>query len=90
LQLLGGKHFGMTLEQIADILGMADAEPREAEQIKKALVYKERILRDLWVRLASVQRMIADVEKLGARMEARLAELEDGSELAIDNLPAER
>ncbi len=74
--ILRGKHFGMSLEQILDILGVADTEPHEAEQIKKALSYKKRIMTDLQERLANIQTMIHDVEQLGKKMEARLAELE--------------
>lgn len=74
--ILRGKHFGMTLEQILDILGVADTEPHEAEQIRKALSYKERIMNDLQERLTNIQTMIHDVKQLGIKMEARLAELE--------------
>ena len=74
--ILRGKHFGMSLEQILDILGVADTEPHEAEQIRKALSYKERIMNDLRERLNNIQTMIHDVEQLGERMETRLAELE--------------
>ncbi|RLB67859.1 MAG: MerR family transcriptional regulator [Deltaproteobacteria bacterium] len=74
--ILRGKHFGMSLEQILDILGVADTEPHEAAQIRKALSYKKRIMTDLQERLANIQTMIHDVEQLGKKMEARLAELE--------------
>jgi len=78
--ILRGKHFGMTLEQILDILGVADTEPHEAEQIRKALSYKERIMTDLKERLVNIQTMIHDVERLGEKMEARLAELDHQTE----------
>lgn len=74
--ILRGKQFGMTLEQILDILGVADTEPHEAEQIRKALSYKERIMTDLKERLLNIQTMIHDVEQLGRKMETRLAELD--------------
>ena len=78
--ILRGKRFGMSLEQILDILGVADTEPHEAKQIRKALSYKERIMTDLKERLVNIQTMIHDVEQVGGKMEARLAVLKHQTE----------
>jgi DNA-binding transcriptional MerR regulator len=73
-----GKRFGLSLDECAEILGLASVNLDEAEQIKKALIYGRRILDDVEGRLTELKRTrreLLDVEK---RMRARLAGLEAG------------
>lgn len=76
--ILRGKRFGLSLEQCADILGLASLEPDEASQIKKALRYGEGILADLERRLADLMAMKRELKGIENKMRGRLAELQGG------------
>ncbi len=60
--ILKGKRFGLSLEEISDILGLSSTDMQEVEQIEKALEYCERVqvdLRDRMKELCSVQQEVA-------------------------------
>ncbi len=55
--ILRGKRLGLTLEEIAEILGMADVDLNESEQIRKALSIGRKHLR-------RIQSQIEELKKL--------------------------
>ncbi|MBU0513724.1 MAG: MerR family transcriptional regulator [Proteobacteria bacterium] len=73
-----GKRFGLTLDECAEILGLASVDLDEAEQIRKALDYGERILADVDRRLGDLKAMRRDLLQIETRMRGRLAALEAG------------
>ena len=75
--ILRGKRFGLSLEQCADILGLAAMEPGEAQQIRKALAYGQDILADLERRLADLKAMKREMQGIEKKMMARLTQLEN-------------
>jgi DNA-binding transcriptional MerR regulator len=75
--ILRGKRFGLSLEQCADILGLAAMEPGEAQQLEKALVYGQDILADLDHRLTDLKAMKREMQGIEKKMRVRLAQLED-------------
>lgn len=81
--ILRGKRFGLTLEEIADIIGSADADMNEAEQVRKALGHFEKVLEDLASRKHEVEAMERDLLQYVGGMRTRLAQLEKRS----DNAP---
>ena len=74
--ILRGKRFGLTLEEIADIIGSADADMNEADQVRKALVHFEKVLEDLASRKREVEAMERDLLQYVGGMRTRLAQLE--------------
>lgn len=73
-----GKRFGLTLDECAEVLGLASVNLDEAEQIRKAMGYGERILADVDRRLGDLKAMRRELLQLETRMRDRLAELESG------------
>lgn len=73
--ILRGKRFGMTLDEIQDILGLAAVDMEEAEQIRKAIAYGERIMADVQQRMDELKIMHQDLMDIGDRLRARLDEL---------------
>ncbi len=74
--ILRGKRFGLSLEQCADILGLAAMEPDEAQQLRKALAYGQDIQADLERRLNDLKAMKREMQAVEKRMRERLAQLE--------------
>lgn len=74
--ILRGKRFGMSLDEIEDILGLGTVDMDEAEQIRKAITYGERIMADVVERIEEMKLMHQDLLEVGQRMHERLAELD--------------
>lgn len=72
--ILRGKRFGYCLDEIAEMIGMTDIDTDEEAQIRKALAFGERKLREIDERMAELRLMQADMaavrEKLIRRLEA--------------------
>jgi len=73
--ILRGKRFGYSLEQIAEMIGMADVDMDEADQIAKSLEYGEKKLRELAARRREIDAMEADLLAVRQKMLSRLAQL---------------
>lgn len=76
--ILRGKRFGFSLEEIAEMIGMADVDMDEISQIKKSLEYgaqKLKEIRDRKIELDLLEKDLAGMEK---RLMARLKELTGG------------
>ncbi len=74
--ILRGKRFGLTLDEIYDILGVASTDMDESGQIKKALGYLEKALADLAERKKDIEAMQRDLLQYVGGMKTRLAQLE--------------
>lgn len=74
--ILRGKRFGLSLDQISDILGVYSTDMDEAEQIRKALDYLGKALDDLGQRKQDIERMMQDLLLILGGMRTRLAQLE--------------
>lgn len=74
--ILRGKRFGMSLDEIQDILGLGTVDMDEAEQIRRAITYGERIMADVVERIEEMKLMHQDLLEVGEKMHDRLAELE--------------
>lgn len=73
--ILRGKRFGLTLDQIADILGLAATDMDEEEQIRKALLHLEKVLDDLAERKKDIEAMQRDLLQYVGGMRTRLAQI---------------
>ena len=60
--ILRGKRFGYSLDEIAEMIGMADVDMDEADQIRKSLEYGGKKLRELAQRKEEISAMEADLE----------------------------
>lgn len=76
--ILRGKRFGYSLEQIAEMIGMADVDMAEVNQIRLSLRYGEKKLQELAQRRREIDAMEADLLAVRQKMLARLDELEAG------------
>ncbi|WP_449246742.1 MerR family transcriptional regulator [Desulfarculus baarsii] len=74
--ILRGKRFGMTLDEIQDILGLGSVDMDEAEQIRKAITYGQRIMADVQQRMDELKIMHQDLMDIGDKLQARLDELD--------------
>ncbi|HDI60868.1 MAG TPA: MerR family DNA-binding transcriptional regulator [Desulfobacteraceae bacterium] len=74
--ILRGKRFGYSLDEIAEMIGMADVDMDEADQIRKSLEYGEKKLRELAQRKEEISAMEADLEAVRQKMLERLKQLE--------------
>ena len=76
--ILRGKRFGYSLEEIAEMIGMAAVDLDEVEQIRRSLAYGDRKLAEIAQRMAEMDLLRRDVSSVRDRLLARLAELEAG------------
>ena len=74
--ILRGKRFGMTLSEIAEIVGMYDgAATSERRQLETLLARLDDIGTDLRERQADLARTLAEVDDVARRCRDRLADL---------------
>jgi DNA-binding transcriptional MerR regulator len=74
--ILRGKRFGLSLDMIADILGLDATDMDEHDQIRKALNYLGKALEDLGERKKDIEAMERDLLLILGGMKTRLAQLE--------------
>jgi DNA-binding transcriptional MerR regulator len=73
--ILRGKHFGASLEQIAEMIGFADSEINEASQIQKSLEYIERRFKDIQQKREELELFEKDLIALRENLSKRHDEL---------------
>ncbi len=73
--ILRGKRFGYSLEEIREMIGHWNAEPEEADQIKKSLAYGDRKLSEIRSRIEELQRIEQDLLAVKDRLVKRLDNL---------------
>jgi DNA-binding transcriptional MerR regulator len=73
--ILRGRRFGYSLEEIAEMIGLTDAELGEAEQIRQSLSHGERKLADIRSRIAELRQLEGELVEVRERLRRRLAEI---------------
>lgn len=73
--ILRGRRFGMSLDEIAEILGFTEANINEADQIRKALEYGGKYFADIRARIQALQAMERELLEYRTMFESRLQEL---------------
>ena len=74
--ILRGKRFGCSLEEIAEIIGLANTEVSEASQIQKSLDYADRKIAEVQERKRELDLMEKDIRAMKSALEARLHDLD--------------
>lgn len=77
--IVRGKRFGLSLDQIYDILGVYSTDMAEVEQIRKALTYLGQAMEDLGERKHELELMMRELLLILGGMKTRLAQLEGDS-----------
>lgn len=76
--ILRGKRFGYSLSQIAEMIGMAEVDLDEAEQIRRSLAYGEQKLAEIAQRLEELRLLRQDILAVRQKLVDRLVQLEGG------------
>ena len=74
--ILRGKRFGFTLEEIAEMIGMADTHTNEVEQIKKSLRFGRVKLMEIRERKKDLSLLEQDILATLDKLKNRILELE--------------
>lgn len=74
--ILRGKRFGYSLHEIAEMIGMADVDMDEKQQIMRSLTYGEKKLAEIQARKEELDLLERDLRNVRDRLLRRLAELE--------------
>ena len=77
--ILRGKRFGHTLDEIAEMIGLASEDLDEKEQIRRTLAYGDRNLDEIQRRLEEMRLMEQEILSLKERLQERLRRLEQAS-----------
>ncbi|MCG8471292.1 MAG: MerR family transcriptional regulator [Desulfobacterales bacterium] len=73
--ILRGKRFGCSLEEIAEIIGLASTEVNEASQIEKSLAYADRKIAEVKERKRELDLMEKDICAMKEALLVRLEKL---------------
>jgi DNA-binding transcriptional MerR regulator len=73
--IIRGKRFGFSLDEIAEMIGMADADPNELEQIEKSLKYGEAKLKEIRDRKKELTLLEQDILAVRDKLVKRKLEL---------------
>lgn len=74
--IIRGKRFGFSLDEIAEMIGMADADHNEREQIEKSLTYGDAKLREIKERIKELTLLEQDILAIRDKLIQRKMELE--------------
>ncbi|MCB2146668.1 MAG: MerR family transcriptional regulator [Deltaproteobacteria bacterium] len=74
--ILRGKRFGYSLDEIAKMIGLADVDIKEIEQIRSALRYGDKKLREIKQRMEELKTMEQDMTEVRQKLIGRLETLE--------------
>ncbi len=75
--ILRGKRFGFSLDEIAKMIGLADAEMSEASQIETSLGYAQRKLEEIDQRKTELALLEEDILSMQTLLEKRFQELKN-------------
>ena len=73
--ILRGKRFGASLDEIAEMIGMADAEYNEKQQIEKSLYYLEKKYNEIQEHKKEIKLFENDLLSLKKMLKERLKEI---------------
>ena len=74
--ILRGKHFGASLDEIAEMVGLAASEITEIEQIEKSFFYLDKKLREIEEKKREIDLFKKDLLTLKKKLKDRKTELE--------------
>lgn len=74
--ILRGKRFGYSLDEIAKMIGLADVDINEVDQIQSALRYGDKKLREIRQRMEELKTMEQDMTEVRQKLIDRLETLE--------------
>ena len=74
--ILRGTYFGLSLDQIAEIIGHESDQPPEADQLRRALSYLVKVKQDLQERKKEIAIFEEDLDFHIGRMQSSLKEIE--------------
>lgn len=77
--ILRGKRFGFSLDEIAEMIGMADTEVNEIEQIRKSLAYGDAKLKEIQDRKKELTLLEQDILATKEKLIKRFNELQYGN-----------
>ena len=75
--ILRGKRFGATLDEIAEMIGMADADVSEVEQIDKSLYYINKKYEEIQIHKNEIKLFEKDLLALKEKLLHRKGELSE-------------
>jgi len=75
--ILRGKRFGATLDEIAEMIGLADAEYNEKQQIEKSLYYVEKKFKEIQEHKKEIKLFEKDLLALKKMLMDRLGHIQD-------------
>lgn len=75
--ILRGKRFGATLDEIAEMIGMADADVSEVEQIDKSLYYINKKFEEIQIHKNEIKLFEEDLLALKEKLVHRKDELSE-------------
>ena len=73
--ILRGKRFGFSLEEISEMIGMANADPDELQQIEKSLAYGDIKLKQLQDRKKELELLEQDILATRQKLIHRIRQL---------------
>ncbi|MBS3757174.1 MAG: MerR family transcriptional regulator [Desulfobacterales bacterium] len=74
--ILRGKRLGYSLDEIAEMIGMAEFDMDEIDQLKKSLSYGDKKLKEIDERMEELQILKQDILAIREKIVCRLAEIE--------------
>ncbi len=74
--ILRGKRFGFSLDEIAEIIGLADMEVNEASQIEKSLAYADKRISEIRTRRNELDLLETDMLAMKDNLLNRLEEIQ--------------
>jgi len=74
--ILRGKRFGYSLDEIAEMIGMTDADIGEVTQIERSLSYGQKKLEEIRQRIEELELLEQDILSVREKLMKRLEELE--------------
>ncbi len=77
--ILRGKRLGYSLNEISEMIGLANVDMKEEDQLKKSLEYGEKKLAEIDERMESLQTLKDDLLSIRQKIENRLAEIQNKS-----------
>ncbi len=76
--ILRGKRFGFSLDEIAEIIGLADVEVNEVSQIEKSLAYTDKRIAEIRARRSELDLLETDMIAMKDNLVKRLEEISAG------------
>lgn len=70
--ILRGKRFGFSLSEISEMIGFANSEPEEIDQLKRSLEYSEKKLKEISSRKQELELIEKDLLEMREKFTKRL------------------